>query len=403
MAYLQLKSSDAWYYEQALQNGGVEAIRIKLGAPNWFDKIERIVPMPSVGDLGKYINDLSVCFLHPGDLEPASLFVLKQLPNTEEEGVKSKQQALYDEDINDALYNRFGMTVSNPPLNFSDLGGFEAPKREMLKRIDFVGRGFIQKNLSMFLGVSRSGKSFFAECLAGELGRRLIILDLGMIMCDSNPPRLLDSFFKYLETIGNYVLLIDEIEKAADPESSSSMAKVMIGKLLTIFNNFNSDSGFCIGDNPVIATANNITVLLNKNPEFINRFGLKYFVNYPSKESFVHVTNYYLKKATLGGTSGEELYNYLNMIYPRLEVPVMSVSESSLSGDLRYACYAAGEVKELVSALLDFSLEENGNLYVTEDIVQTVLRLQTPQLSYANRGVNATIEAARMANFREVR
>ena len=223
------------------------------------------------------------------NLDSSGILIIKKLPNTKEGGTKTTQQELYDEDINSDLYNRFGMNVSNPTVTFEDLGGFEEPKADMIRTMRYIGKGLVQKNLSMFLGVSRSGKSYFAECLAGELEYKLIILDLGVIMCDENPSKKLDDFFYYLETIDNYVLLIDEIEKVADPEGSAAMSRVLIGKLLTIFNNFNSESGFKIKDNFVIATANNITALLRKNPEFINRFGLKYFVNYPDKETFINV------------------------------------------------------------------------------------------------------------------
>lgn len=399
MAYLHLRTSDSWYYEQAaMGEAGLLEIKERLGNPNWLKNIKTVLPLPDNDALSTYINNDSVAFLHPERLPYQTLFVIKDLPNTYEGGIKSKQQFLYSEDINQALYNRFGMSVSNPSVTFDDLGGFHKPKTDVLRTLENVRKGFVQKNLSMFLGVSRSGKSFFAECLAGELKRRLIILDLGMIMCDKNPSLALDTFFKYLESIDSYVLLIDEIEKAADPDSGSDMAKVMIGKLLTIFNNFNSESGFQIKDNPVIATANNISNLLDKNPEFINRFGLKYFVNYPSQESFIKVFDYYLKKSNVTGITGEEALRYSSMIYSRLQVPTISKE----AANKKYGKYASGEIKEFVSSLMLWCENREDKLYANVNILQATLDIIKPQLEYANVGVNRTIEAARKANFIEV-
>jgi hypothetical protein len=399
MAYLHLRTTDSWYYEMANQDEeGCKKIKAKLNNPDWLQGIAKILPLPEAGDLRSFINDQKVAFLNPDDLPHSSLFVIKDLPNTEEGGIKNRQQCLYNEDINDALYNRFGLSVSYPSTNFSDLGGFDIPKKDILRTLDYVKKGYIQKNLSLFLGVSRSGKSFFAECLAGELNRRLIILDLGMIMCSPNPPRLLDQFFKYLETIDSYVLLIDEIEKAADPDSGVETAKVMIGKLLTIFNNFNSENGFQIKDNPVIATANNISNLLDKNPEFINRFGLKYFVNYPNQESFQSVFEYYLQKMKISGITGREALQYSNMIYAKLQVPILNRNMATR----KYGKYASGEIKEFVANLMLLCEERDEGLYATVSILEATFELVKPQLDYANIGVNRTLEAARKANFIEV-
>jgi len=395
MAFLQLKSDDSWYYEQ-VKDGNFKGIKEKINAP-YMENIEEIIAFPSPTELKANLHDPKICFLSPDRLFDNNLLIVKELPKTKYSGIKSTQQELYFEDINSELYNKFGLVVSEPTTTFSDLGGFEIPKEEMLKTQDFIKKGLIQKNLSMFLGVSRSGKSFFAECLAGELRYKLILLDLGVIMNDKNPSKKLDNFFYYLENIDEYVLLIDEIEKVADPSGTSPMAKVLIGKLLTIFNNFNSESGFNIKNNFVIATANNILDLLNKNPEFINRFGLKYFVGYPEKQTFIDVCEYYIKRMKVSGITGEDIYNHSNSIYIKDTVPSM---EDSFN--VRYGKYASGEVKEFMSNLLLHCCEKNGTLHCDTDILNKVLHLQKPQIRFANKGVINTIQAAKIANFREV-
>lgn len=395
MAFLQLRTDDSWYYEK-VKSGDITAIKDKLNAP-YMQNIAKIIPFPSSVEIKANLYEPNVCFLSPDKLLNNNLLIVKELPKTKYSGIKSTQQELYFEDINSELYDKFGLVVSEPETTFSDLGGFEIPKAEMLKTQDFIKKGLVQKNLSMFLGVSRSGKSFFAECLAGELKYKLILLDLGVIMNDPNPSKKLDDFFYYLENIDEYVLLIDEIEKVADPSGTSPMAKVLIGKLLTIFNNFNSKSGFNIKNNFVIATANNIFDLLNKNPEFINRFGLKYFVNYPPKQTFINVCDYYIKKMRVNGITGEDIYNLSNSIYIKDAIPTMEDSDN-----VRYGKYASGEIKEFMANLLLHCVEKNGALCCDTDILHKVLNLQKPQIRFANRGVITTIQAAKIANFREV-
>ncbi len=394
MSFLNLESSDAYYYE-LVKNNQIAALKGKLGNPDWLKEINKIIALPTEEDIKLSLYDDSVAFLSPIPLN--SLIISKKLPNTEEDGVKTKQQKLYNEDINSYLYNRFGMFVSYPKVNFSDLGGFDDPKKEMLQTREFIKKGLIQKNLSMFLGVSRSGKSFFAECLAGELGFMLIILDLAVIMCKPNPAEELDNFFSYLENLDNYVVLIDEIEKVADPDSSAAMSKVLIGKLLTIFNNFNSESGFNIKANFVIATANNIDNLRVKNPEFINRFGLKYFVNYPLKDGFINVCNYYLKRLKIQGITGDDIYNQSNSLYAENEIPRYDDDTSK-----KFGKYASGEIKEFMSNLLLYCEEKENQLFCNETILKKVLTLQKPQIQFAEKGVYTTIIAAKIANFREV-
>lgn len=396
MAHLQLFTEDSWYYDRLAAND-IKAIKERLSNPGWLANINKIIAFPDGKTIKENLGNPAVAFMSPEKLLNNSLLIVKTLQKTKMGGVKSTQQELYNEDINSELYNRFGLIVSEPTTTFKDLGGFNAPKSDMLRTKEYIEKGLIQKNLSIFLGVSRSGKSYFAECLAGELGYKLILLDLGVIMCDANPSKKLDDFFYYLENIDDYVLLIDEIEKVADPSSSGAMARVMIGKLLTIFNNFNSESGFNIKSNFVIATANNITDLLNKNPEFINRFGLKYFVGYPNKNDFIAVANYYIKKMQVAGVNGEDFYNIANSLYAKCEIPILNSSTHT-----RFGKYASGEIKELMGNLLLFCTIKDDRLYCDIEILQKVIDLQKPQIFFAQRGVINTIQAAKIANFREV-
>jgi len=389
MGVLQIKTADVWYYTNSL-----DKIKEFLGYPKYLEKIDKIKYFPDDKYIRENLAKHNEVYISPERLQPERLFVVKSVPNHTKDGVRTLQQEYYDEDINAELYNRFGMFVSKPKVKFSDLRGFDEPKAEFLKVMDFIKRGWGGKSLSLFLGVSRSGKSYFAECLAGELNYNLIIFDVGRVASMNNPLKIIDEFFVYLEKLDNYVLLIDEIEKAVNPNDSKSLS--VIGKFLTIFNNLNTESGFRVRSNPIIATANNITTLLNQTPEFINRFGYKYFVNYPSMESFIEVANYYLKKSHIVGINGQDLYNYSSVLYANVEIP----KTEDMSGS--YGKYASGEVKEFVSNLMLFCEEKDNKLTCTIDILKRVLKLQKPQIVFAYEGVIATVEAGIAAGFREV-
>jgi len=390
MGVLQLQTKDVWYYIKSL-----EEIKKFLGYPDYLKNIDSIKYFPDDEYLKNNLNKHNEVYLAPERLKPEGLFVVKNVHNHTRDGVKTMQQEIYNEDINAELYNRFGMFVSKPTVNFNDLRGFDEPKSEFIKVMDFIKKGWGEKSLSLFLGVSRSGKSYFAECLAGELEYSLIIFDIAVIANSDNPLKIIDDFFMYLEKLDKYVLLIDEIEKAVNPNNPKSLN--IIGKLLTIFNNLNSESGFKIGSNPIIATANNITTLLNQTPEFINRFGYKYFVNYPVIDSFIEVADYYLKKMHITGITGQDFFNHSSVLYSNVEIP-----KTDSSAFKKYGKYASGEVKEFISNLMLFCEDKDGELYCSVDTLKRVLQLQKPQIVFAYEGVIATVEAGIMAGFREV-
>lgn len=140
-----------------------------------------------------------------------------------------------------------------------------------------------------------------------------------------------------------------------------------------------------------------IMTLLDKNPEFINRFGLKYFVNYPTKQNFIQVCDYYIKKMRVRGITGNDIFDLSYSIYFKHEIPRMDNGPVE-----KFGKYASGEVKELMGNLLLFCEERNGELWADKDILTTVLNLQKPQIEFAKHGVMATLKAAQVANFREV-
>ncbi len=399
MAYLGLITQDSFYYELAAAEN-ITDFKKSLNNPKWLEGISKIIALPTYEEIKENLNKKEVAFISPGTFKPEELIVFKSLPNREANGSKTTQQVLYDEDSNIALYDKFGIRISTPTKTFKDLKGFDIPKKEILATINNIQKGIVSglACLSILIGVSRSGKSYLAEVIAGQLGRKLVILDLNAIMSSSNPAKMLDEAFAFLETLGGYVLLIDEIEKVVNPNFSSSLTMRMLGKLLTLLNDLNSDIGYQVGDNPIIATANNIVALLEKNPEFINRFGLKYFVNYSEKSTFIEVSDYYLSKFKVTGIKGEDLYNHSNTIYGRYEVTQVG----ALRSNVEYGKYANGEIKTFVNNLMMFCTTKEDKFFCDIATLKSALEVIKPQLVYANDGVVSTIEGAILASFREV-
>lgn len=389
MSALMLIATDVEYYQQT---NNIEFFNEKLKKPNWFKEIKKIISFPSDEMIQEHLTDKTTAFLSSQVSEFArKICVLKELPDTK--GIQNTQQEYFQEDISSVLFNRFGASVSRPTIKYDQLGGFNEPKKEIPKAIKLIEEGVISKMLTLLLGVSRGGKSYLAEVIAGEYNRMLILLDLGIMMNYPNPSEKLDEFCRYLENIDGYVLLIDEMEKVVSGSSDASAQKIMMGKLLTVLNNLNGESGYNFGSNPVIATANRIDDLLRTNPEFINRFNFKYFVNFPKEDSFKDVTRVLLRKANIIGITPEEILSATNTEF-------VKYGQDSKE---KYAKYAPGEVALLVQQLiLESEPNTNGQREVNMKILKECLKAIQPQIKYAEKGVGLTLASAILAGFKEV-
>lgn len=336
-------------------------------------KLDQNISVEELGDTG-------IAILSPVPPRLNTFFVVKRLPNVYK--IETSQQRRFKENLNDSLYQRFGLTIKESSKTLNDLRGYHVPKEEIMKAIKLLKQGHIRKILALFLGVSGAGKSYFAECLAGELGKKIVNLDMGILMEGENPIGRLNDFFRFIQEYDDYVLLMDEIEKPANPDgvgAAASMAKMYIGQLLTIFNELNTPNGYQIKDNPIIATANNIGTLLDKNPEFINRFNLRYFIDYPAKPNAIEIFDYYIKSSGLKGVTAEDLF-YLS------DVAYRDFKPRELSG--KNACiYAPREIFFLIEHLVLASED----LAINQEIAREVILRNSPQAQYANKGVLKTI------------
>jgi SpoVK/Ycf46/Vps4 family AAA+-type ATPase len=192
------------------------------------------------------------------------------------------------------LNNSLGLIVEESSLSFADMGGGEELVN-IVRQLD-TKYAFGETPKAVFLaGIMGTGKSFFAQCLAGETKRLLVSFNLAKIMNFDNPIEAFDNIVKYLvEQNGKYLLWIDEIEKMFNGSEASEHIK---NKFLTFLN----DIGVTIPlDAYVVITANDVSDILSKNPEMVRGGRVepfaKVFLNFLTNDSANNIARLYLGK-----------------------------------------------------------------------------------------------------------
>jgi len=192
------------------------------------------------------------------------------------------------------LNNSLGLIVEESFLSFADMGGGEELVN-IVRQLD-TKYAFGETPKAVFLaGIMGTGKSFFAQCLAGETKRLLVSFNLAKIMNFDNPIEAFDNIVKYLvEQNGKYLLWIDEIEKMFNGSEASEHIK---NKFLTFLN----DIGVTIPlDAYVVITANDVSDILSKNPEMVRGGRVepfaKVFLNFLTNDSANNIARLYLDK-----------------------------------------------------------------------------------------------------------
>ena len=192
------------------------------------------------------------------------------------------------------LNNSLGLVVEESFLSFDDMGGGEELVN-IVRQLD-TKYAFGETPKAVFLaGIMGTGKSFFAQCLAGETKRLLVSFNLAKIMNFDNPIEAFDNIVKYLvEQNGKYLLWIDEIEKMFNGSEASEHIK---NKFLTFLN----DIGVTIPlDAYVVITANDVSDILSKNPEMVRGGRVepfaKVFLDFLTNDSANNIARLYIKK-----------------------------------------------------------------------------------------------------------
>ncbi|EAH7567712.1 ATP-binding protein, partial [Campylobacter jejuni] len=166
------------------------------------------------------------------------------------------------------------LSVIESPFTLNNIGGAKALKEFTMQLIEAEKAGYKAKGIFL-VGIPGTGKTFFPKCFAGELKRKLILLNLSQIMESEEPIQSLNRVFEFLHKRcfdypdEKFVILIDEIEKMIG--NVSTKEKQMLGRLLTILNDINTPACEYRFNAIFFATANDLNTILSNNPEFLRR------------------------------------------------------------------------------------------------------------------------------------
>ncbi len=222
-----------------------------------------------------------------------SFFGVFKVENTD--GILTSSENIVGLKKQNKLNQKLGLQVYKSEFNFSNSNQDE--------RLVDVARLLTLKYMTgetpkaVFLsGVMGTGKSFFAQCLAGETNRLLISFNLANIMNEPNPLKAFDDVVDYLidNSQEKYLLWIDEIDKIFNGSHESEHIK---NKFLTFLN----DLGLTIQiDTFVVMTANKVEDILSKFPEMIRAGRVepfaKIFLDMIEAEDAKKTAELYIKK-----------------------------------------------------------------------------------------------------------
>lgn len=186
--------------------------------------------------------------------------------------------------------------------DFSSLGGLSAlkafTKRALLQRsgTESSNRRIRPKGV-MLLSPPGCGKSAFCKALGNEVGRPVLILDVGSLMGSlvGQSEERTRQALATIDAMAPAIVMIDEVEKAfagaGGGQNDSGVSSRMFGTFLSWLNDHESDVF-------VVCTANNVSRL---PPEFsrAERFDAVFFVDLPEAKEKQEIWDLYLKQYQL--------------------------------------------------------------------------------------------------------
>ncbi|EAI9739297.1 ATP-binding protein [Campylobacter jejuni] len=317
--------------------------------------------------------------------EYENLFVIKKIKNKFDLlSSQHKEMNFSEEKI---LEMDLGLSVIKSPFTLRDIGGAKALKEYTNLLIKAEKNGFKAKGVFL-VGIPGTGKTFFPKCFAGELDRKLILLNLSQIMESNEPIQKLNNIFEFLHKKQidskdeKYVILIDEIEKMIG--SSSVKEKQMLGRLLTILNDINTPACEYSFNAIFFATANDLNSILKNNPEFLRRgrWDELFFINLPTHENAEEMFNIYIKKYNLKFVL-EEIMN-LDSIFAEIEAVYQK--ENPISNRFPYT---PAEIENFCKRL-DFCKKAKGDEFSKKDVIDSI-QLIIPLVKSAKEGIEKMV------------
>lgn len=221
--------------------------------------------------------------------------------------------------------------------DFASLGGLSAVKTFCRRALLQPGRGNPLKRPRgvLLLSPPGCGKSQFAKALGKEVGRPVLMLDVGALMGSlvGQSEERTRQALKIVDAMAPCVAFIDEVEKAFagvgnSGQTDSGVSARMFGSFLSWLNDHESDVF-------VVCTANDVSKL---PPEFsrAERFDGIFFLDLPSRDERQAIWKLYLQKYELDVTqklpvddqwTGAEIKSCCRLA-ALLDLPLMQAAEN---------------------------------------------------------------------------
>ena len=362
--------------------------------------ITEIIKFPSYDEIKQNIIKPHVAFLDckPPPDDFLDVLVYKELPMLHEN--LSTQELRYNVDIVESLKNKLQLEVIETTNNFSNLAGAEQMKEFFKKVLSAYDEDpkLVEKITVFLLGIPGAGKTYLAECIAGEFNYLLVKLDLSIIMAMPNPFYRLHYFFKYVEKLaqkGVYVVaLLDEIAQMLT--GNNPIQTQFKGQLLTILEDLNTPRGYQIKKSIFIATENNIRDIMNNTPQFMARWVENFFIHFPKEEDAKSQIKMYLKKFQVLLTQ-EEINN--NSPNPLLVERIYRIIEAKYRGggkveydlEKNRFIYAPREIKKFCQKLKIYS---KGVAEIDNNLLNKVAEQTPPQQFMLQNAISKMINDA---------
>ena len=188
------------------------------------------------------------------------------------------------------------LTLYRGGNNFDSLGGLSVLKAFTRRALVHRGRSRerVKPRAVMLLSPPGCGKSEFCKTLGNEVGRPVLILDVGSLMGSlvGQSEERTRQALATVDAMAPCVLMIDEVEKAFAGATGSSgdsgVSSRMFGSFLAWLNDHESDVF-------VVCTANDIQKL---PPEFVRaeRFDAVFFLDLPDRKQKDEIWTLYLNR-----------------------------------------------------------------------------------------------------------
>lgn len=263
-------------------------------------------------------------------------------------------------------------------MTFKDLAGAKKLKEWVAKFKIAEEKGYRSKGI-FSVGLPGTGKTFFAQCLSGELNRPLVILNLAFLQAKENPIQELNNIFEYLNnTNSKQLILIDEIEKMVGTGEDP-----LTGRLMTILSDLYSSAGeYKKLDVLVLATANNLNSILDNQPALLRRgrFDELFFQNTPKTDEVEEYFNLYAKKYKL--ETALEMYGTTKLIKD------IGKEYEEINPQSKNFIYTPSEIATFFKKL-DF--ERLSGETITQELMKTTIKEIVPIIKSAQDGVKKII------------